>query len=385
MLTFPKTPEMVLDALKPVLLDAHLSDWVDLDVIQASYESVLKNLEKDTQILKSWLQESINPDQSISIATSEIEDAFFRLGHMQGPSITALVLLICDRMKLDISPVIYQSVLLAALLGDVKTPLAYHNNKHFFKVVVQSARLLLVHHDLFGDTQQALSNEQSALVMLAACVHDLGHDGAGNMVKAIFHPGRLERKSNRIMRGYMQALGLAEEHIKTVETMILTTEVTPLNDPTNPVRQMKAAYRYHYRGDRSKVNGLSLDDDLQALQNNRKLTLMCLLLHEADIATSAGISYSITQHETILYRKEACGDEGTPQHVVDFIETVCHQQFLSDSGQRLYGANLARIYAKAQDDAENGDLPFMPKVMTDGEIVAEGLESMQVKGNNTIN
>ena len=49
------------------------------------------------------------------------------------------------------------------------------------------------------------------------------------------------------------------------------------------------------------------------------------------------------------------GEEAYPNQIIDFLNQICQRQFITDSGQRLYAANLARIHALAEEDVRNGN------------------------------
>ena len=152
--------------------------------------------------------------------------------------------------------------------------------------------------------------------------------------------------------------GLDAKSLQAIKTMVLCTDVTPIGDPASPNRQMKAAYALHYHPGAFKTVALNLSKDLACLEDDPALVQMCLLLHEEDIATSAGLNYHMTQWETILFRMELNKQDACPQHIVDFLDHTCQRRFFSDAGKRLYSANIARIYALAEDAVKSGNAIF---------------------------
>lgn len=287
-----------------------------------------------------------------------------RQWHIQGnaPSLAALCIHAVEQFQLHLPADLMQPVLAAAVLGEIENALPYHNNMHFRKVLLQLLRLVAVHNDIYEETPRAFAPEDVALLMIAACIHDLGHDGKGNMLKGVFVPGRMEKASAQLARPYLKVAGLTEENkLEALQIMLLCTDVAPLNDPANMMNQMKAAYRFHFLGQKGKTESLNLDAEIARLEKDPVLTMMCLILHEADIATSAGLDYEVTKYETALYRCEIGDDEARPSHIVDFLNNVCQRHMLSDAGQELYAANMARIFALAEQDLRDGNHPF-PKV-----------------------
>jgi hypothetical protein len=121
---------------------------------------------------------------------------------------------------------------------------------------------------------------------------------------------------------------------------------------------MKSAYRYHFLGQKRKTGPLNLDEDLEPLQRDADLTMMCAILHEADIGTSAGLDYNVTTYETGLYKREMGEEQAFPKDIVDFLNDICQRQMLTDAGQRLFAANMARIFALAEREIADGNHAF---------------------------
>lgn len=276
----------------------------------------------------------------------------------QAPSLAALSIFALDILKVDLDRDYECVLMMAAALGEIPNELPYHNNMHFRKVLLQLIRLLKVHDDTAQGTSQALSQRETALLLIAGCIHDYRHDGQGNTVKGVFEPSRLELRSFDLALPFLIQAGLVDEtDQEDLKIMLLATDVTPLDDPASPMRQMKAAFRYHFLGEQKGVS-LNLDPGLKKLESDKRLTLMSLYLHEADIATSAGLSYEVTQYETHLLQSEIGQSEARPHHILNFLDQICQRRFLSHAGQELYAANLARIYALAEEDQAAGDAPF---------------------------
>lgn len=278
-------------------------------------------------------------------------------GEGRMPGLAALCLLACERLGVG-DPDLVRSVVVAAILGEIPKSLSYHNNEHFRKVLLQAIRTIFVHNRIYDGTAWSLDERQVALVLIAACVHDLEHDGLGNTIRGVFEQGRLERLSFELARPYLVAAGLDDgTDLLALQVMLLTTDVAPLGDPTSPMRQMKAAYRFHFLGER-RGEPLNLSRDLALLEKSPAVAQMALILHESDVATSAGLDYGLSQYETSLYCQETGAEDARPSHVLAFLEQVCQRQFLGAAAQKLYSANMARIYALAEQDVRAGDVPY---------------------------
>ena len=343
-----------------VLKKEYATQWSHEKACEQAFSTIYNNVEEDLESLRKQAYGLLDPDKSVQETTKISIDLLHQWHVKQSVSLTALVCWALETMQAQLDPDLLQATLLASILGEVENNVPYHSNMHYRKVLLQTIRQIATHNQLFANTNRALGDEQIGLMLLAACAHDLGHDGTGNMVRGVFKQSRLELRSLNILAPYLAELGIQynDPRGQAIKTMILSTDVTPIGNPGNPVNQMKAAYRFHYLGDKAKVDSLHLDDDFKPLQKDAMLTVMSLLLHEADIATSAGLSYAVTQYETIIYRLEVCEDEARPRHVLDFFKNICQRQFMTDAGQKLFGANFARIYAQVEHDDAHGNEPF---------------------------
>lgn len=292
---------------------------------------------------------------------------YLREWHITGhaPSLTAICARACEVFEIK-TPDLLPAIMTASVLGEVVQDHPYHNNMHFRKVLIQVIRTVAVHNAIFAGTQRALNERQIAMLMIAACIHDLGHDGKGNTMKGVLIPFRLEQASFDQAKPYLLAAGYADEkELNQLEVLLRATDVSPLDDPASPMRQMKAAYRYHFMGENARHHKLNLSPELACLEKDATTTQMALLLHEADISTSAGLSYGVSQYETAIYRQEIGFTDARPSHVLAFLNQICQRQFLGDAARKLYSANLARIYTLADQDQRSGDEPYPSPDQTD--------------------
>jgi hypothetical protein len=333
--------------------------WPGPDVLCHTVRVITENLHKDIEDIKHEAAFIFSTDVEKPDLTKQNVELLRRwYSSARPPSMVALCIAAIEILDLFPPEDFLQSVLMAGVLGEAENDLDYHNNMHYRKVLLQAIRLIVVHNNIYSGTKRAFDAQQVALLLMASCIHDFGHDGMGNTIKGVFEQGRLERQSHEWVMPFLKSTGLDESALTTLRTMILCTEVTPLDDPANPMNQMKAAYRYHFLGDKTRTHTLNLDPSLAVLQQDPALTMMSLILHEADIATSAGLTYEITKYETSIYMREIKHESARPQHVIDFLNQVCSRRILSDAGQKLYAANMARIFALAEEDVKDGDEPF---------------------------
>lgn len=296
------------------------------------------------------------------------------------PSLLAMCVFLLDFLDLKPDPDDANMVIISAILGQVQNDVPYHSDMHFRKVLSQTMRVIVSHNGTYKDMERALSVKEICRLISAACIHDLGHDGQGNWVKGVHHEGRAEKMSFELAKPFLRSAGCDVETLNALYVMLLTTDVSPLDDPGNPMMQMKAAYRYHYMGESKKAHTLNLSTDIRILEKDDRLSQLCLFLHEADIATSAGITYDVTKFETVLLMEEFGRERAHPSQVVDFLNQICQRRFLSEAGQKLYAAPLARIYAQAEEDMRNGDEEYPSSPNATFNIPFENLG-----GNKTIN
>ena len=340
----------LFDSLRPDV------SWASRDAVHQTTKKVIQFLDQDLAALEAEAGFLFAIDQEAQGLTRQTTD-ILRRWHLaeRAPSLTALSIFAIQNLKLKLSPEIEKSLLAASVLGEVENNLPYHNNMHYKKVLMQTIRLIAVHNNIYHDTAQEFDTRKISLLMLAACIHDLGHDGRGNTIKGVFEQGRLEKRAFRLAASYLESCGLPQQDLAMIEVMLLCTDVAPLGDPSNPVNQMKAAYRYHFLGQKKKIGPLNLDEELSVLQKDADLSLMALILHEADIGTSAGLDYNLTTYETAQLMREMGEEQAFPQDVVDFLNDICQRVMLSDSAQRLFAANMARIFALAEKEIADGN------------------------------
>ncbi len=332
------------------------SSWADRDTVRQTAKKVIQNLEQDLTTLQgdaAFIFSVKNDAQDLARQTSDMLRRW-QLAE-RSPSLAALSIFAIRNLQINLPPEIAAAVLTGSVLGEVENTLPYHNNMHYKKVLLQVIRLVAVHNSIYEDTLQALDDRQVGILLLAACIHDLGHDGKGNTIKGVFEQCRLEKRAFELALPYLEVCRMSLGDMDTLRVMLLCTDVAPLGDPANPVNQMKSAYRYHFLGQKKKLGPLNLDEELSALEKDSALTMMAIILHESDIGTSAGLDYSVTTYETGLYKKEMGQAQAFPEDVVDFLNDICQRQMLSDAAQRLYAANMARIFALAEKEIADGN------------------------------
>ncbi len=311
-----------------------------------------KNLDRDLLTIEHTCN-SFLYDQGLGTDGETLTDIFlnWETSPEYNPSLTALVVHAAEAMELDETSPQVRAALMGSVLGEVENKQPYHNNVHFRKVLLHMIRMLDAHNRIYAASEHKLGKADMALMMTASCIHDLGHDGLGNILGDSYYPARLEAQSVDMAENLLKAAGLTEAEIQTLRTMILLTEVTPLDDPVqlSPVQQLKTAYRYHFRRKRWIDLDNVLEERFAVLKENRKLVLMAMLLHESDIATSAGLTPRMTMHESRMLSLELKGQDSPDSKFVQFfLDRVCNNTMLTRAGQALYDENMQGIIVQAQ-------------------------------------
>lgn len=250
-----------------------------------------------------------------------------------------------------------RGVLVAAILAEVPNKLFYHNNLHFKKVVLHIVRMIVAHNNIFADTNHSLDKPQIAALLVASAIHDLGHQGKGNLQGRTYEMAKTEKRSFDLAAPYLKGAGVSDELLAQVRTMLIGTDVSPFGDPISPANQVRAAYEYHY-GEAEDTDVLELSEDLAVLEQDADLCMMCLMLHEADIMNSAGLSYEITCQESILVSKEIGRPHASPEDTLLFLEKICCGNLLSDSARFLASDNLQKILVRVMQDFKNGNVSY---------------------------
>ena len=331
-------------------------EWVSRDVVHQTSRRAIEMFEEDVNDLE-------RDAGFLFVDEADVADSDYRVVELirrwhlspRTPSLAAFCIFAIEGLELDLSPDLNRGVLAAGLLGEIENNLPYHNTLHYKKVFLQLVRLIKAHNDIYKGTHQELNKQQIGLVLLAACIHDLGHDGKGNTIKGVFEQGRLERRALNLAQPYLELCGIKQNDLDALLVMLLCTDVSPLGDPANPASQMKSAYRYHYMGEKKKIEALNLDSELSVLEKDAPLAMMSLILHEADIGTSAGLAYNLTTYESALYKREMGEMQAFPRDVVGFLRDVCQRAMISDAGKKLFAANMARVLALAERDVADGN------------------------------
>jgi hypothetical protein len=250
------------------------------------------------------------------------------------------------------------AITMAALLGEIENNDDFHNNMHFRKVLLQTIRMITAHNHLYAGTDMILSAHEISTLLIAACIHDLAHNGKVNFAGGEHYPGYLEQQSFNTACPYLEEVGFNDPaDLGALNVMVLATDVSSsVREPLSFYEQMKLAYLHHFVKPQDDLN---FSDPMIELQNPRT-ALLAAILHESDIATSAGISYEVSQVESRLLAMETgISVIGTPQGLTTFLEQMCCGGMVVEAGRHLYQENMDSILKQARYDIDhNNNAPF---------------------------
>lgn len=272
----------------------------------------------------------------------------------EGTSLVALIAHAIEHFGLDVDKPCVKSAFMAAILAEYPNDLKYHGNGHYRKVLFHAIRLITTHNRIYKDTNRIINNDQIAELLAAACIHDLGHEGGDNLRDGVYTPGKMEQYALDIARPYFQALDLPEDQLGDIETIVFCTDITFFAGDNSPCIRMKKIYKHFFWDDDREDVGMMMVGKLRRYEDNPRLVLMAMILHEADIATSAGLSYDQTVTETINIMEERGVTTAGPKTVLAFLREQLGETMFTEAGKQLYGRVMADVIKQAEQDVARG-------------------------------
>jgi len=272
------------------------------------------------------------------------------------PSLAALQAFAFEQFNLPLDGAPARAALLAAVLGEVPNDLLYHGNVHYRKVMFHTIRLLATQIDGNFPYQPLLYSEDLMKLLVAAVIHDLGHEGGDNLRNGIYTPGYMEQKSYDHARDYFETLGLDPDFARDVEALVFCTDITFIAGDNSPCVRMKKIYRHFFLGglgDSDEIENM-LIGKMRRFEDNPRLSIMAMLLHEADIATSAGMTYEVSKSETVKIMQEFELDIAGPGVLLKFMKEQLGGSMVTPAAQQIFGAQMEEIMRQASADLASG-------------------------------
>lgn len=231
---------------------------------------------------------------------------------------------------------------------------AYHNKGHFIDVL-KSAALLARINDQTAEAagEPKLNNKHKAALLVAALIHDYGHDGKGNSPDGTRVPFRLEGQAVNTARPDLEAAGVDQATIGVIGAAVLSTDVG------GPHHAAKEAREALLTGKTPEIKDPETRQALEPLLDDPQAAQVAALLRTADILPSAGLSVAHQSYQSDSLSQEVgfkLGAKGT----VWFIENVVGTDnkpalgvpngtptFETAAG-KTFNANLHDVYAAAR-------------------------------------
>lgn len=268
------------------------------------------------------------------------------------PTLPCFLALACDAFDIDADHPLVPAALAACVLGETPHLNSYHNTAHFREVMAMAIRLCATHRQVNADSRLDLSADDIVLLILAAAIHDFGHDGQGNFVDGHHYPSRLELRAVDYAMPFLIAAGMTVDQGERLTAMVLATDVSHSPTHESPSAVLRAIYHAHMRN----LPMPDCDMLLSPLVEDYKTALMALLLGEADIAPSAGLSYDFSVQTTVMVAAESTVLQPSAATLHGFMDHICHGQYLSPAARHLMAENFTAISLRAAHDSENDAL-----------------------------
>jgi len=344
---------IVLDELGPFLQSVVPEEFIDPAALMTR---------------EAALRQSFNDDYDRAVAIADIlygddiaaygaqMDKVFSDWETQGggPSLLALIWQAIGHFDLDPAKPLVKAALLSAVLAEYPNDLPYHGNEHYRKVLCHGIRLMATHNKLHGGTNRMLTNIHIAKLLTASCIHDLGHIGGDNLKEGMYTPGFMEQRAFDIARPYFEALGLDNDDFRDIETLVFCTDITFFAGDNSPCVRMKKIYKYYFWDDRNEDVSMMMMGKLRRFEDNPRMALMAMLLHEADIATSAGISYERTVTETLSIMGERGVTTAGPRTILAFLREQLGETLFTEAGKQIFGPVMNSVISRAEQEMESG-------------------------------
>lgn len=275
-----------------------------------------------------------------------------------GPALPAMIAHAIERFGLDIKDPCVKAAFVSAILAEHPNALQYHGNEHYRKVLFHGIRIICSHNAIYKDTNRAINQGQIAVLLTASCIHDLGHEGGDNLRDGVYTPGHMEQYALDIAKPYFAALDVPEDQIGDIETIVFCTDITFFAGDNSPCIRMKKIYKHYFWDDTREDVSMMMMGKLRRYEDNPRLVLMAMILHEADVATSAGVSYEQTIKETVNIMEERGVKTAGPRTVLAFLREQLGETMFTEASKQLYGEVMADVIRQAEEDIERGRTTF---------------------------
>jgi len=275
-----------------------------------------------------------------------------------GPTLPALIAHAVSHFGLDPDSPAVAAMFMAAVIAELPNNLQYHGNEHYRKVLFHAIRLAATHNELFAGTKRELDHDRIAALLTASCIHDLGHEGGDNLKEGVYTPGFMEQRAFDISRPYLEAAGLNQDLLGQIETITFCTDITFFAGDNSPCIRMKKIYKHYFWEDDREDVSMMMMGKLRRYDGDPNLVQMAMLLHEADVGSSAGLSYEQTIKETINIIEERGLRTAGPKTVLAFLREQLGETLFTESAKQILGPVMATVIQQAEQDILRGRQTF---------------------------
>lgn len=240
----------------------------------------------------------------------------------------------------------------AAYLGSVPQPHAFHNHYHTLEVVCLTLRLIAMQTSM----GTSITPHEILECVIAACIHDFAHGGHGNHTKCdvagLQHaPMHMEERALQHAMPFLKLAGFDANAAARVSVMVLATDVSkPEPISISPAMWLRHAYGHHYSAPLDAATWQDCPAALQPLFSDARLCMQAMLVEEADLGSSAAMPYDFAKLMTKLLAKENTAIASRPETLVSFLNTICGDSFVTDAGQMLMNKNRKSLEMDALQD-----------------------------------
>jgi hypothetical protein len=318
---------------------------VSLDVCRAAFEDDKNRLDALMPLIADSIEsrEQVEWGRDMAIVFEQWRDGI-------PPFMPSLLSVACDYFDIiDHSPLL-DVALSACILSEIPHFNPYHNNHHFREVMTMVICFCAHHNRIYQD--KTLSSDDILTVITAAAVHDFAHDGQGNVTDGHHIISRLEQKAYDETAPFLKAAGADDELCDLIHALILGTDVSKGTEGKSPSEILRDIYKAHI----GKGEMPFIHDSMVILTKDMKFALMGLILNEADIAPSTGLSYDYAIKMTVLVAKESSVLQPSATTLNGFMKHICHGQYLSGVARHLMAENFTAISLQAEQDSEDNRL-----------------------------
>ncbi len=331
-------------------------DFITKEKLSASLERAVSHIDEFKPVIDSFFPFSFENLEDIGLKTAQAAALIKSISEPQSKvSLPVLVLASLSYFGFnDYHTDLVRSLFMSTLLGEVPHDQSYHNNVHFRKVMLHTVRLIAAHNAIEDAEADKITHSEMVLLLTCAAIHDLGHDGSSNMDDdGHYVPARLEHASFDMSAPYLRATDLDRDILDDIRLILESTDATKPSSDDCPLYQLKSSYLHYFGKGGSEEAKL-----FPSFEGKERLCFLSILFHEADIMNSAGMAPGITARETIAYTSEMGQDKAYPEDVVNFINVICPNGFVTNAGKTIAQGNFEKIRDVFTESYENGNAPF---------------------------